>query len=48
IGFVPRGLEDVSSYPRLTTELMQRGYRKAAIKKILGKNVLRVIKANCP
>ena len=48
IGFVPRGLEDVSSYPRLTTELMQRGYSKAAIKKILGKNVLRVIKANCP
>ena len=48
IGFVPRGLEDVSSYPRLTTELIQRGYSKAAIKKILGKNVLRVIKANCP
>lgn len=48
IGFVPRGLEDVSSYPRLTAELLKRGYRNSDIKKILGKNVLRVIKANCP
>ncbi|MFM7646285.1 MAG: dipeptidase [Sphingomonadales bacterium] len=48
IGFVPRGLEDVSSYPRLTTELLRRGYSHQDIKKILGKNVLRVIKANCP
>lgn len=48
IGFVPRGLEDVSSYPNLTAELLRRGYSNADIKKILGKNVLRVIKANCP
>ena len=48
IGFVPRGLEDVSSYPRLTAELLRRGYSHSDIKKILGKNVLRVIKANCP
>lgn len=48
IGFVPRGLEDVSSYPRLTAELVRRGYSNGDIKKILGKNVLRVIKANCP
>jgi membrane dipeptidase len=48
IGFVPRGLEDVSSYPRLTDELIRRGYSNSAIKKILGKNVLRVVKANCP
>lgn len=48
IGFVPRGLEDVSSYPRLTEELIRRGYSNMAIKKILGKNVLRVVKANCP
>jgi len=48
IGFVPRGLEDVSTYPRLTEELIRRGYHKKDIKKILGKNVLRVIKANCP
>lgn len=48
IGFVPRGLEDVSTYPRLTTELLHRGYSKKDIRKILGQNVLRVIKANCP
>ena len=48
IGFVPRGLEDVSTYPRLTEELIRRGYHKKDIKKILGRNVLRVIKANCP
>lgn len=48
IGFVPRGLEDVSSYPRLTTALLARGYSTSDIKKILGKNVLRVVKANCP
>ena len=48
IGFVPRGLEDVSSYPRLTTELLRRGYSNSDIRKVLGKNVLRVVKANCP
>jgi membrane dipeptidase len=48
IGFVPRGLEDVSSYPRLTEELLRRGYSSSDIRKILGKNVLRVVKANCP
>jgi len=48
IGFVPRGLEDVSRYPWLTEELIRRGYTKGDIKKILGKNVLRVIKDNCP
>jgi membrane dipeptidase len=48
IGFVPRGLEDVSSYPHLTAALAQRGYSRSDIKKVLGKNVLRVIKANCP
>jgi len=48
IGFVPRGLEDVSSYPRLTDELLRRGYTHRDLKKVLGENVLRVIKANCP
>ncbi len=48
IGFVPKGLEDVSTYPRLTTELKARGYSNKAIKKILGGNVLRVLKANRP
>lgn len=48
IGFVPKGLEDVSTYPRVTTELKSRGYSTKEIKKILGGNVLRVLKANRP
>lgn len=46
VGFLPRGLEDVSTYPRITEELMKRGYSDRSIKKILGGNVLRVMKAN--
>lgn len=48
IGFVPKGLEDVSTYPRLTAELKARGYSNKQLKKILGGNVLRVLKANRP
>jgi thymidine kinase len=36
----------VSMYSGKTEELIRRGYSKAAIKKILGGNVLRVMKAN--
>ncbi len=39
------GLEDVSTYPRLTAELLRRGYSEAEVKKILGLNVLRVMRA---
>lgn len=38
------GLEDVSKYPDLTAELIRRGYKDEDIKKILGLNVLRVMK----
>jgi membrane dipeptidase len=48
IGFVPKGLEDVSTYPQITAELKRRGYSNQSLKKILGGNVLRVIKANRP
>ena len=41
---VPEGLEDVSSYPRLTAELLRRGYKDDDIKKILGLNILRVMR----
>lgn len=41
---VPVGLEDVSTYPALTAELLKRGYSDADVKKILGLNVLRVMK----
>ena len=42
---VPEGLEDVSKYPTLTAELLRRGYRDDDIKKILGLNILRVMRA---
>ena len=42
---VPEGLEDVSKYPVLTAELLRRGYKDEEIKKILGLNVLRVMRA---
>ncbi len=48
IGYVPKGLEDVTKYPNLTEELKRRGYSNSSIRKILGGNVLRVLKANHP
>ena len=42
---VPEGLEDVSKYPMLTAELLRRGYKDDDIKKILGLNILRVMRA---
>ena len=41
---VVQGLEDVSKYPDLTAELLKRGYSDADVKKILGQNVLRVMR----
>jgi membrane dipeptidase len=38
------GLENVSTYPALTAELLKRGYSDADVKKILGLNVLRAMK----
>lgn len=45
IGAVPRQLEDVSCYPYLTQVLLDRGHSAADIHKILGGNVLRVLRA---
>lgn len=42
----PRGLDDVTTYPLITKELMRRGYSSADILKILGGNFIRVYKAN--
>ena len=42
---VPDGLEDVSKYPALTAELLRRGYKDDEVKKVLGLNILRVMKA---
>ena len=44
IGSVPVQLEDVSTYPLLTQELLNRGYRPQDIHKIMGGNVLRVFR----
>ncbi|MBL7742414.1 MAG: dipeptidase [Chitinophagaceae bacterium] len=46
ISSLPKGLDDVTSYPKITEELLKRGYSEKSIKKILGGNVLRVMKAN--
>jgi membrane dipeptidase len=40
----PVGLEDVASYPRLTDELLRRGYSESDIHKILGANALRAFR----
>ena len=44
INSVPRQLEDVSCYPYITQELLNRGYGKEDIVKILGGNLLRVLR----
>jgi membrane dipeptidase len=41
---VPRGMEDVSKLPALVEELARRGYGEEDLKKILGGNVLRVMR----
>lgn len=41
---VPAQLEDVSSYPVITQELLNRGYLEQDIRKILGGNILRVLR----
>ena len=38
------GLEDVSTYPMLVAELLRRGYTDDDIKKIAGRNILRVMR----
>ncbi|HEY2434551.1 MAG TPA: dipeptidase [Vicinamibacterales bacterium] len=37
------GLDNVSTYPNLTAELLKRGYSDGDVKKILGENILRVL-----
>jgi membrane dipeptidase len=40
----PAGLEDVSKYPAITQELLNRGYSADDIRKILGGNLMRVFR----
>jgi membrane dipeptidase len=44
IDSVVKGLEDVSTYPALTAELLRRGYKDEDLRKILGQNILRVMR----
>jgi membrane dipeptidase len=44
ISTVIEGLGDVSKYPDLTAELIRRGYTDQDIKKVLGLNILRVMR----
>lgn len=40
---LPAGLEDVSTYPVLLTELARRGWSKADLRKLQGENILRAL-----
>ena len=46
VSSLPVGMDDVTKYPLITDELKRRGYSNKSIKKILGENVLRVMKSN--
>jgi membrane dipeptidase len=41
----PAGLEDVSRFPALSAELLRRGYTELEVKKVLGLNLLRVMRS---
>ena len=45
IDSAPEQLEDVSNYPLITQELLNRGYKKEQILKVLGGNFMRVFRA---
>jgi membrane dipeptidase len=42
---VPVGLEDVSTFPQLFAELIRRGWSDEDLKKLAGRNLLRVLRA---
>jgi membrane dipeptidase len=44
-GMAPRNLEDVSKYPVLVKGMIELGYSDADIRKIMGENLLRVMRA---
>ena len=46
INLTPQQLDDVTDYPLITKALVERGYSKKDLVKILGGNLLRVLKAN--
>lgn len=44
VPMVPKQLEDVSTYPLITQGLLDRGHDETVIRKIMGENVLRVMR----
>jgi len=46
VNSLPAGLDGVEDFPKITEELVKRGYSKKDIEKILGGNFLRVFAAN--
>jgi membrane dipeptidase len=46
VNSLPQQLDDVTAYPVITKELLKRGYSKNEVRKILGGNFLRLLKAN--
>ncbi len=44
VSSLPRQLEDVSAYPLITQELINRGYTDDEIRKVLSQNMLRVMR----
>jgi membrane dipeptidase len=45
ITYVPVGLEDVSTFPQLFAELIRRGWSDDELRKLAGRNLLRVLRA---
>lgn len=45
-GMVPKGLEDVSKYPELVRRMLELGYSDADIRKIMGGNLIRIMRRN--
>ncbi len=46
IDSTPIGLDDCGDFPKITEALVERGYSETDIRKILGENVLRVLREN--
>jgi len=44
IGALPEGMDDVTGYPTLLVELMRRGWSREDIAKVVGLNILRVMR----
>lgn len=47
IEVTPTGLEDATRFPAITAALLQRGYTRQDVRKILGENFMRVFRGVC-